>query len=210
MPPGTPALPRWRIAVIDDHVPSRTVVAATLAAAGSVVVAEADTAAAGLALVEGLRPDAVILAVGLPDRDGVDVAVQIMERAPCAIVLLTSRAHGPVVERARRAGAMAYLVKPVRPEELAPAIELAIARFGEWHRASHEAAALRRALADRKLIERAKGFLMQRLGVGEQEAFRMLQRTAMDRRVSMAALADALVKGETSFSAPRKRAFGEP
>jgi response regulator NasT len=209
MASDSPAPARWRIAVIDDHVPSRTLVTSTLAAAGAVVT-EADTAAAGLEMVEGLRPDAVVLAIGLPDRDGVDVATQIMEQAPCAIVLLTSRADGAVVERARLAGAMAYLVKPVRPEELAPAIELAIARFGEWHRASHEAAALRRALADRKLIERAKGLLMRRLAVGEHEAFRMLQKTAMDRRVSMAALADALVKGETSFSAPRKRAPREP
>jgi response regulator NasT len=201
-----PGAPRWRIAVIDDHVPSRALVTSTLVAAGGAVVAEADTAAAGLALVEGLRPDAVVLAVGLPDRDGVDVAALIMERAPCAIVLLTSRAHGPVVERARLAGAMAYLVKPVRPEELAPAIELAIARFGEWHRASHEAAALRRALADRKLIERAKGVLMRRLGLGEHEAFRMLQKTAMDRRTSMADLAAALVEGETSLSTAGKRA----
>ena len=205
MPADTPARPRWRIAVIDDHVPSRTVVTTALAAAGNVVVAEADTAAAGLALVEGLRPDAVVLAVGLPDRDGVDVAAQIMERAPCAIVLLSSRAQDSVVERARLAGAMAYLVKPVRPEELAPAIELAIARFGEWHRASHEAAALRRALADRKLIERAKGLLMQRLGLGEDDAFRMLQKTSMDRRVSMATLAGALVRGEATFSAPGRR-----
>jgi two-component system, response regulator PdtaR len=207
---GAPGSSRWRIAVIDDHVPSRTLVTSTLVAAGGAVVAEADTAAAGLAMVEGLRPDAVVLAVGLPDRDGVDVAALIMERAPCAIVLLTSRAHSPVVERARLAGAMAYLMKPVRPEEPAPAIELAIARFGEWHRASHEAAALRRALADRKLIERAKGLLMQRLGLAEQEAFRMLQKTAMDRRVSMADLATALVKGETIIAAPRKRGSREP
>jgi response regulator NasT len=202
-------MPAWRIAVIDDHVPSRTVVRSTLAAAGAIVT-EADTAAAGLEMVEGLRPDAVVLAIGLPDRDGVDVAIRIMEQAPCAIVLLTSRADGSVIERARLAGAMAYLVKPVRPEELAPAIELAIARFGEWRQASHEAAALRRALADRKLIERAKGLLMQRLAVGEHEAFRMMQKTAMDRRVSMADLATALVKEETIIAAPRKRGSREP
>jgi AmiR/NasT family two-component response regulator len=187
---------RWRIVVIDDHARSRALVAATIAAAGGAVVAEAETAAGSVDLVERLRPDAVVLAVGLPDRDGVEVAQQIMERAPCPVVLLTSRADRGVIERARGAGAMAYLVKPLRPEELAPAIELAIARFAELSQAARENEALRQALAERKLIERAKGLLMQRLGLGEAEAFRALQKTAMDRRVPMAALADALIKGE--------------
>jgi len=138
----------------------------------------------------------VVLAVGLPDRDGVDAAAEIMRRLPCPIVLLTSRAGPTLVRRANAAGVMAYLLKPLRAEELEPAIELAIARFAELMAANRENAALRRTLADRKLIERAKGLLMQRLGLGEAEAFRALQKTAMDRRVPMAALADALIKGE--------------
>jgi response regulator NasT len=185
-PPGAP---RWRVVVIDDHAPSRATVEAAVAAAGGIVIERATTGASGLALVERRRPDAVVLAVGLPDDDGVAVAAEIMRRAPCAIVLLTSHASTDLARRARAAGAMAYLPKPLRAAALEPAIELAIARFAELTDA-------RRALADRKLIERAKGLLMQRLGLAEPAAFRLLQKTAMDRRVSMASLADALVNGK--------------
>ncbi len=191
--------PRWRIVVIDDHARSRDLVASAVAALGGAVVAEAETGAEGVALVERLQPDAVIAAVGLPDGDGVDAAAQIMRRAPCPIVLLTSRADGTVVQRARLAGAMAYLVKPLRPEELEPAIELAIARFGELSRASRENAALRRMLAERKLVEQARGLLMRRFGLSEADAYRLLQKTAMDRRLAMVALAEALIKGEATI-----------
>lgn len=197
--------PRWRIVVIDDHVRSRALVLSTIAALGGRVVAEADTAARGVELVEGLRPDAVMLAVGLPDRDGVELAGEIMRRAPCPIVVMTSRAERAVVQRARLAGTMAYLLKPLRPEELEPAIELAIARFTELAQASRENEALRRALAERKLIERAKGILMQQLRVSEAEAFGMLRKTAMNRRTTMAVLADELIKGGGTIAFPRRR-----
>jgi response regulator NasT len=191
--------------VIDDHARSRALVRATITTLGGSVVAEADTAAAGVELVERLRPDAVMLAVGLPDRDGVELAGEIMRRAPCPIVLTTSRAESSLVQRARLAGTMAYLVKPLRPEELEPAIELAIARFGELAQASRENEALRRALAERKLIERAKGLLMQRLGLSEAEAFALLRRTAMNRRTTIAVLAEELIKGGgTIGSVPRR------
>jgi response regulator NasT len=190
------AVPRWRIVVIDDHVPSRTLIRAAIAEAGGAVVAEADTAVSGVELVARERPDAAVIAVGLPGRDGIDAAAEIDRRCPCPVVVLTSHAERGVIERARRAGAMAYLVKPLRPEELAPAMELAIARFAELERAGREAAALRRALEDRKTIERAKGLLMDRLGLAEAVAFRLLQKTAMDRRTPIAALAERLIAGE--------------
>jgi two-component system, response regulator PdtaR len=188
--------PRWRIVVIDDHAPSRALVAATVTALGGAVIAEADTIAAGVEIVARVQPDVAVLAVGLPDGDGVDAAAAIMQRAPCPIVVLSSRAEDPVVQRARLAGAMAYLVKPLRPEELGPAIELAIARFAELEAANREIALLRRTLDERKTVERAKGLLMTRLGLTEAAAFRMLQKTAMDRRIAIAALAEALLKGE--------------
>jgi two-component system, response regulator PdtaR len=188
--------PGWRIVVLDDHAPSRTLLGATVARVGGAVVAEADTAATGIELVERLRPDAVVLAVGLPDRDGLDVAAEIMQRARCPIVVLTSHGGREVVRQASAAGVMAYLLKPIRAAEVEPAIGLAIARFAELTRASHEAAALRRALADRKVIERAKGLVMQHLRLSEAEAFRMLRKTAMDRRTSIAAVADAVVTSQ--------------
>ena len=191
-----PPRPRWRIVVIDDHLPSRTLVRAAVAGAGGAVVAEADTAGAGIDLVAQERPDAAVIAVGLPDGDGIDAAAEIERRCPCPVVVLTSHADRKVIERARQAGAMAYLVKPLRSEELAPAVELAIARFAELARAGREAATLRRALEDRKTIERAKGLLMDRLGLTEAVAFRLLQKSAMDRRVAIVALAERLIAGE--------------
>jgi AmiR/NasT family two-component response regulator len=189
-------IPRWRIVVIDDHVPSRTLVRAAVAEAGGAVVAEADTAGSGVELVAQEQPDAAVIAVGLPDGDGIDAAAEIERRCPCPVVVLTSHADRDVIERARRAGAMAYLVKPLRVEELAPAVELAIARFAELERAGREAATLRRALEDRKVIERAKGLLMDQLGLTEAVAFRLLQKTAIDRRVPIVALAERLIAGK--------------
>jgi len=197
--------PRWRIVVIDDHVPSRTLVRAAATRAGGAVVAEADTAQAGLDLVARERPDAAVIAVGLPDGDGIDAAAEVERRYPCPVVVLTSHAHPDVIERARRAGAMAYLVKPLRQEELAPALELAIARFAELTRAGREAATLRRALEDRKTIERAKGLLMDRLRLTEATAFRLLQKSAMDRRTPIVALAERVLAGEDLAAASDRR-----
>ena len=188
--------PRWRIVVIDDHAPSRALVRAAVAVADGAVVAETDTAAAGIELVAQERPDVAVIAVGLPDRDGIAAAAEIERRCPCPVVVLTSHADRRLIERARQAGAMAYLVKPLRSEELAPALELAIARFAELARAGREAAALRQALEDRKTIERAKGLLMDRFGLAEAVAFRLLQKTAMDRRVAIVSLAVRLIAGE--------------
>ena len=176
-----------------------------MARAGGAVVAEADTAGAGLDLVARERPDAAVIAVGLPDGDGIDAAAEVERRYPCPVVVLTSHADPDVIARARRAGAMAYLVKPLRQEELAPAVELAIARFAELARAGREAAALRRALEDRKTIERAKGLLMDRLGLTEATAFRLLQKSAMDRRTPIVALAERVLAGEDLAAQPDRR-----
>jgi response regulator NasT len=183
--------------VIDDHAPSRTVLRAAVTAAGGSVIAEADTANAGVEMVATARPDAAVIAVGLPDRDGIDAAAEIAQRCPCPVVVLTSHADREVIARARRAGAMAYLVKPLRSAELGPALELAIARFAQLARAGLEAAGLRRALEERKTIERAKGLLMDQLGLTEAVAFRLLQKTAMDRRVPIVTLAERLIGGES-------------
>ena len=194
---GGPApAPRWRIVVIDDHGPSRALLQAAVARAGGAVVAESDTAGAGIELVARERPDAVVIAVGLPDGDGIDATAEIERRCPSPVVVLTSHADPDVIARARQAGAMAYLVKPLRAEELAPALELAIARFAELERAGRETAALRRALEERKTIERGKGLVMERLGLTEAAAFRLLQKAAMDRRTSIVVLAERLLAGE--------------
>ena len=146
-----------------------------------------------LALVELHRPNVVIMAVGLPDGDGVDAAQEIMARAPCPIVLLTSRTDPEVSERARAAGVMAFLVKPLRPQELGPAIDVAVARFLEFEAIRRENEDLKKAIESRKLVERAKGLLMEREGLTEAEAFRRIQKASMDHRKPMAEVAEAIL-----------------
>ncbi len=185
--------PRWHVVVVDDHTPSKAAVAEAIEAMGGVVAGSGSSAAEALTLVERSRPDVVILAVGLPDGDGVEVARAVMDHVPCPIVLLTSRSDHDVVERAGAAGVMAFLLKPLRVGELSPAMELAVARFREFEAIRKENADLKRAIESRKLIDRAKGWLMEREGLSESEAFRRIQKTSMDTRKSMAEVAEAIL-----------------
>jgi response regulator NasT len=159
-------------------------------AAGGEVVGEAHRCVDARALVERTRPSVAIFAVGLPDGDGVAVAADVIAAGACPVVLFTSHTDDALIERATAAGVMAYLLKPLRPAELAPALELAIARWGE-------AQALRVRLEERKLIERAKGAMMQRHGLTEDEAFHRLRRTAMDTRRPMVEIARAVLVSES-------------
>lgn len=179
--------------MVDDHAPTKAAVREAVTVMGGVVVGEGSSTAEALPLIERHRPDVVILAVGLPDGDGVEVARAVMDRAPSPIVLLTSRTDPGVVDRASAAGVMAFLVKPLRSEELAPALDLAVARFREFETIRKENADLKRAVESRKLIERAKGLLMERDGLSESEAFRRIQKTSMDTRKSMAEVAEAIM-----------------
>ncbi len=181
--------PRWRVAIVDDHERSRAALRAAIWAAGGEVAGEAMRRGDAKALVERTRADVAIFAVGLPDGDGIDAAAD-AAGAGCPVVLFTSRTDDGLVERARAAGVMAYLLKPLRPAELAPALDLAVARFGEVK-------SLRARLDERKVIERAKGALMRRYGLSEEDAFQRLRRAAMDSRRSMAEIARALLVSES-------------
>jgi two-component system, response regulator PdtaR len=188
---------RWRVVVVDDHGPSRADVRAAVVAAGGEVACEATRAADALARVTSSRPDLVILAVGLADGDGVAVAGEVTSAAGCPVVLFTSHTRDELVARAQAAGVMAFLLKPLRAAELAPALDLAVARFAETRQ-------LRRTLEERKLIERAKGRLMDRLQLSEDEAFRRLRRAAMNSRRPMVEIARALLVSEpVTESLPR-------
>lgn len=187
---------RWRVVVVDDHAPSKVAVAGGVAAMDGLVVGEGSSAAEAPSLVERLKPDVVILAVGLPDGDGVEAARSLMSRWPCPIVLLTSRTDPAVIERARDAGVMAFLLKPLRAAELGPALDLAVARFREFEALRRENQDLRKAMESRKLVERAKGLLMDREGLSESEAFRRIQRTAMRSRRPMSEVAQAILLTE--------------
>lgn len=186
---GPPA-PRWRVVILDDHERSRAGLRAAVWAAGGEVAGEARRRADVLALVRQARPDVAIFAVGLPDGDGVEAAAEVTAEAECPVVLLTSHTEPALIERARAAGVMGFLLKPLRPPELAPALELAVARFAE-------ARGLRRKLEERKLVERAKGLLMRRQGLDEPEAFHRLRRAAMDSRRPLAEIARAVLLSES-------------
>ena len=182
--------PRWRVAVIDDHARSQAEIAAAISQAGGGVVASSASSRDAVPLIGRVRPDVAIFAVGLGDGDGVAAARAVMAESPCPIVLFTSHRGDELIERATGAGVMAYLLKPLRPEELPPALDLAIARFREIRD-------LRQRLEARKLIERAKGLLMARRGLNEEEAFHTLRRTAMNHRRSMAQIARTVILAES-------------
>jgi len=184
--------PRWRVAILDDHERSRAALRAAIWAAGGEVVGEAVRCADALGLVRRTSADVAVCAVGLPDGDGVEVARQVIE-AGCPVVLFTSHTRQELVDRARSAGVMSYLLKPLRSAELAPVLDLAVARFSETR-------ALRRSLEERKIIERAKGRLMARYHLSEDEAFRRLRRAAMDSRRPMVEIAKALLVSESVAS----------
>ncbi len=181
---------RWRVVVVDDHEPSRADVRATVVAAGGEVVGEATRGAEAVAMINDARPDVAIFAVGLPDGDGVAAAAAVTSTTGCPVVLFTSHTRDDLVARAQAAGVMAYLLKPLRPAELAPSLDLAVARFAETRQ-------LRQTLEERKVIERAKGRIMDRLNLTEDEAFRRLRRAAMNSRRPMVEIARALLVSES-------------
>jgi response regulator NasT len=182
--------PRWKVAIVDDHERSRAALRAAIWAAGGEVAGEAYRGADALALVQRTKPHVAIFAVGLPDGDGIDVATEVISKAGCPVVLFTSHTDEKLTERAREVGVMAYLLKPLRPAELAPALDLSVARFRETQE-------LKQTLEDRKVIERAKGRLMARHALTEEQAFQRMRRAAMDTRRPMVEIARALLVSET-------------
>jgi two-component system, response regulator PdtaR len=189
--------PRWRVVIVDDHERSRAALRAAVWAAGGEVAAEAMRAGDALAVITRAAPDVAIFAVGLPDGDGVDIAAEAGAAAGCPVVLVSSHTDDAIVSRASAAGVMAFLVKPLRASELRPALDIAIARFREVRELRRTIEERERALEERKVVERAKGLLMARLGLGEDEAFRRLRRAAMDQRRPMIDIARALLVSES-------------
>ena len=188
---------RWRVLIVDDHAPSRAAVAEAVGAQGGTVVGNGSRVEDAVRLVDKHRPDVLLLAVGLPDGDGVEAARRVMAALPCPVVLLTSHTDPDVTAGAVEAGVLGFLVKPLRPEELAPALDVAVSRFGELEAVRKENEALKQKLESRKLVDRAKGILLTRMGLTEPEAFRRIQKTAMDTRKTMAEVAQALLLTNT-------------
>ena len=182
--------------MIDDHLPSRTFLVRALKEKGFEVACEGTSGKGALRLAKETAPDVILMAVGLADMDGVRAAQAIMEESPLPVILLTSHYDAETIERAKGAGVMAYLIKPLREEELLPTVELAISRFAEFVSLRRENEDLKKTLEARKAIERAKGILMQRQGLSEAEAFALIQKKSMDTRKSMAEIAHAIVLTE--------------
>ena len=180
-----------RILVAEDETLIRMDLVEMLREAGYEVVAEASNGSEAISLAEELRPDLAILDVKMPVLDGISAAEKIITIAP--VLMLTAFSQRELVERARDAGAMAYVVKPFTIDDLIPAIEIAISRHLQMRSLAAEVADLHERLETRKVIDRAKGILMKALNLSEPEAFSWIQRTAMDRRITMKEVAEAVI-----------------
>jgi two-component system, response regulator PdtaR len=184
-----------RVMVVEDEALIRLDLVEMLTEEGYVVAGEAGDGEAAITMARQLRPDLVIMDVKMPKVDGIAAAATIVEERIAPVVMLTAFSQRELIEQARDAGAMAYLVKPFARHELVPAIELAVSRFAERRALEDEVATLTDRLETRKVVDRAKGLLMTRQEMTEPEAFRWIQRTAMDRRTTMKAVAQAVVDG---------------
>ena len=182
-----------RVLVAEDEALIRLDLVEMLKEEGYQVAGEAGDGQEAVRLAEELRPDLVILDIKMPKMDGIEAASNIAGERIAPVVILTAFSQRDLVERARDAGAMAYLVKPFAKRDLVPAVELAVSRFTEVQALEAEVADLSERLEARKTIERAKGLLMSKHNLSEPESFRWLQRTAMDRRTTMKAVAQAVL-----------------
>ena len=180
-----------RILIAEDETLIRLDLAEMLREAGYEVVAEAKNGQEAIKLALEHKPDLAILDVKMPVLDGISAAEKIIDIAP--VLMLTAFSQRDLVERARDAGAMAYVVKPFTLDDLIPAIEIATTRFNQMAALKLEVSELTERLETRKVIDKAKGVLMQALKLSEPEAFRWIQRAAMDRRITMREVADAVL-----------------
>jgi two-component system, response regulator PdtaR len=181
------------VVIAEDEALIRMDLAEMLTEEGYDVVGQAGDGAKAVELAEALRPDLVILDVKMPILDGISAAERIASQRIAPVVILTAFSQRDLVERARDAGAMAYLVKPFSVTDLVPAIEMAVSRFAELTLLEAEVADLQDRLETRKAVDRAKSVLQQQLQLSEPEAFRWIQKTAMDLRLSMRQVAEGVV-----------------
>lgn len=183
-----------RVVIAEDEALIRMDLAEMLTDEGYDVVGQAGDGEAAVRLAEELRPDLVVMDVKMPVLDGITAAERIAAARIAPVVILTAFSQRELVERARDAGAMAYVVKPFSSNDLVPAVEMAISRFAELTALEAEVADLTDRLETRKLVDRAKSVLQQQLGIGEPDAFRWIQKTAMDLRLTMRQVAEGVVE----------------
>ena len=190
--PEQSAQPR-RVLVAEDEALIRLDLVELLTAEGYEVVGEAGDGEEALRLARELEPDLVVMDVKMPKRDGISAASVIAEERIAPVVMLTAFSQRDLIDRARQAGAMAYVVKPFAVSDVVPAIELAMARFAEIRALDNEVEDLTERLETRKAVDVAKGLLQEGFGLSEPDAFRWIQMTAMDLRKSMREVAESVI-----------------
>ncbi|GIK38814.1 MAG: Fis family transcriptional regulator [Chloroflexota bacterium] len=184
---------RTRVIIADDESIVRTDLKEMLTTLNYLVVGEVGDGQSAVNLARELKPDVVLMDIKMPDMDGIEAAKILTEEQIAPVVLLTAYSQKDLVDRAKEAGVVGYLVKPFREADLLPAIEVALARFGEFKQMNQEVHDLQDALETRKLVDRAKGILMDAQGLEEQEAFRRIQKMSMNTRKPMKEVAEAII-----------------
>lgn len=189
-------MPATRILVAEDNDLVALTLEEQLKGLGYDVIGVARTGTEAVDLAGRLNPDLIVMDIRMPEMEGTEAAAQINQQRPTPILMLTAYTDRETIRRAEQAGALGYLVKPVNESELAPAINIALARFRDLQTLRTQVTDLEDSLEARKLIERAKGILMQRLGLSERDAYERLRHRARDKRAKMKDIAQAIIEAE--------------
>ena len=184
---------RTRVIVADDESVMRTDLREMLTHLGYLVVGEVGDGQSAVNLARELKPDVVIMDIKMPNMDGIEAAKMLTEEKVAPVLLLTAYSQRDLVDRSKEAGVVGYLVKPFREQEIVPAIDIALARFQEFRELEKEVGNLRETLETRKLVDRAKGILMDQQTLTEAEAFRKIQKMSMNTRKPMKEIAEAII-----------------
>ena len=198
-----------RVVIAEDEAIVRLDLKEIMEEEGYEVVGETGRGDEAVELVRQHRPDIAILDIKMPGLDGLTAAREISSERLSAVLILTAFSQRDLIEQARNAGALAYLVKPFQKSELLPAIEMALGRFAEMKALDEQVKSLEDSLEVRKAVDRAKGILMDELGWKEHESFSWIQKTAMSERVRMVEIADRIISGELRPSQPGSREDGQ-
>lgn len=200
---------RTRVIIADDESIIRMDLREMLTNLGYLVIGEVGDGRSAVNLARELRPDVVIMDIKMPDMDGIDAAKVLTEERISPVLLLTAYSQQELIERAKDAGVVGYIVKPFRESDLAPAIEVAVARFAEFRALEREVGDLKLALETRKSVDRAKGILMDTQRLTEAEAFRKIQKMSMNTRKPMKEVAEAIILAHQASAASDQWSVGE-
>ncbi len=184
---------RTRVIIADDESVIRADLREMLTTLGYLVVGEVGDGQSAVNLARELKPDVVIMDIKMPNMDGIEAAKILTQEKVAPVLLLTAYSQRDLVDRAKEAGVVGYLVKPFREQEIAPAIDIALARFQEFRELEKEVGDLKETLETRKIVDRAKGILMDQQGLTEAESFRKIQKMSMNTRKPMKEIAEAII-----------------